>query len=281
MNRRIEYFIRQLRAELGLFLSISLGVFLFILFYQPFPIEKFDNNNHLVFIAGFGGIIFLILVLVRTLLPGLIAKTSDNDVNGNRISPYLAGAMILIFSSVAFEFYLRYVGSVGINFFISFKVILICLAPPVILGLHDSVDKLQQENESLLLEKKLAQKRIQEFEEDYLNKSVEFISENLNENFIISIAEVAFIRSADNYVEILYLEGDTLKKKLLRNTLKNIEQQIKQYSNFLRCHRICIVNIHFIEKINRKNESHWLTIKGFSGQLPVSRQYLLKLKEAL
>lgn len=281
MNNRIENFIRQLRSELGLFLSISLGVFLFILFFQPFPVEKFDNNNRLVFIAGFGGIIFLILVLVKTLLPSLITKTSDNDVNGNHIPTYFTGVMILILSTVAFEFYLRYVGSVGINFFISFKVVLICLAPSIILNLHDLNDRLRQENESLILEKKSAQKKIEKFEEDYLNKSVEFISENLNENFIIHVAEVAFIRSADNYVEIFYLEGDALKKKLLRNTLKNIEQQIKQYSNFLRCHRICIVNIHFIEKINRNNESHWLTIKGFSGQLPVSRQYLLKLKEAI
>jgi DNA-binding LytR/AlgR family response regulator len=79
----------------------------------------------------------------------------------------------------------------------------------------------------------------------------------------------------------VYAEGEILKKKLMRNTLKNIEQQLRQYSNFLRSHRICIVNILFIEKLYRNNESHWLAIKGFNGALPVSRQYLIKLKEAI
>jgi DNA-binding LytR/AlgR family response regulator len=82
-------------------------------------------------------------------------------------------------------------------------------------------------------------------------------------------------------VEIVYKDGDHLKKKLIRNTMKNIEQQIKSYSNFIRCHRICIVNTYYVEKLDRKYNSHWLTIKGYQEQLPVSRQYLLKLKDAI
>jgi DNA-binding LytR/AlgR family response regulator len=183
--------------------------------------------------------------------------------------------------TMAFEFYLRYVGSVHINFFISFKVIILCAVPPVILSIYDTMATLRQQNDLLIVEKKIMQKQVEKYEEDYLNKSVEFISENTNENFTLPIGDVTFIRSADNYVEIVFREGETFKKKQIRNTLKNIEQQIKPYSNFLRCHRICIVNIHFIEKLQRNNESHWLTIKGYNEQLPVSRQYLLKLKESL
>ncbi|HEY3389606.1 MAG TPA: LytTR family transcriptional regulator DNA-binding domain-containing protein, partial [Prolixibacteraceae bacterium] len=63
--------------------------------------------------------------------------------------------------------------------------------------------------------------------------------------------------------------------------LKNIEQQLKPYPNFIRCHRICIVNTYYIEKLNRKFSNYWLTIKGSEELIPVSRQYLLKLKEAI
>ena len=115
----------------------------------------------------------------------------------------------------------------------------------------------------------------------FLNKSIDFISENSSENFSLPVAEVAYIKSADNYVEIVYKEGETYKKKLIRNTLKNIESQIKQYSNFLRCHRTSIVNIHFIGRLSRDRNNHWVIIKGVEEQVPVSRQYLLKLKEAL
>jgi DNA-binding LytR/AlgR family response regulator len=281
VNKRIDLLIQRLKAELWLILSISFSIFLFVLFFQPFPIRNFDLNNDLVFIAGFGGIVFLTIVLMRIFIPWLIRENGNSDNNRIIVPPFLKGFAILLISAVAFEFYLRYAGFVGITFFISFKVFLICLAPPVILGIYDTVTGLRQQNDLLVVEKKIVQKQVEKYEEDYLNKSVEFISENINENFNLLIAEVAFIRSADNYVEIVYKEGDAFKKKLIRNTLKNIEQQIKQYSNFLRCHRICIVNVHFIEKLNRNNESHWLTIKGLNEQLPVSRQYLLKLKEAL
>jgi DNA-binding LytR/AlgR family response regulator len=151
----------------------------------------------------------------------------------------------------------------------------------VALKLFEINKELIQQNESLISERRIIQKQIEKYEEDNHNKSIEFISETRTENLTLLIAEVLFIQSADNYVEIAYLDGDNFKKKLIRNTLKNIELQIKQYSNFIRCHRTCIVNMHYIEKLNQDYSSHWLTIKGYNEKIPVSRQYLLKLREAL
>jgi LytTr DNA-binding domain len=281
MNLKIDRLIQKLKEELGLILSISFGVFIFVLFFQPFPQDNLDFNNGLVYFAGFGGIMFIVIVLIRNLLPWIIRENGSDDDNKKLIPSYLKGFLILLLSGTAFEFYLRYVGSVRINFYNSLKIFLICLVPPIITGLYDRIKTLGQQNDSLILEKKIIQKQVEKYEEDYLNKSVEFISENINENFSLLVAEVAFIRSADNYVEIVFKEGDGFKKKLIRNTLKNIEQQIRQYSNFIRCHRICIVNVHFIEKLTRNNDNHLLVIKGYNEQLPVSRQYLLKLKETL
>ncbi len=281
MNKSIENLIQAMKDELGVFMSISLGVFVFVLFFQPFPLNNLDLNNGLVYVAGFGGIILFTLLIIRTLLTWLIQQKENENDNGKLFPPFLNGFLILLISGASFEFYIRYVGSVAINFSISFKVFLICLAPPVILGIYDKINGLRQQVNSLILEKKIIQKQVEQFEEDYLNKSVEFISENINENFTLLIAEVAFVRSADNYVEVVYKEGEIYKKRLIRNTLKNIELQIKPYSNFLRCHRICIVNLHFIEKLIRINENYWLIIKGSAEQLPVSRQYLLRLREAL
>jgi hypothetical protein len=281
VNKKIDDIIWNLKTELGLFLSISVGVFLFVLFYQPFPLLNYDSNNDLVFVAGFGGITFLTLVLIRTILPWCIERNSKEDDNKNMIPAFMKGFLILLISSVAFDFYLYFVGSVNITFLITFKVVILCLAISLILGIYDTLNNLRHQIAALELEKKIAQKQVEKYEEEYLYKTVEFISENTNENLTLPIIEVAFIRSADNYVEIVYAEGEILKKKLMRNTLKNIEQQLRQYSNFLRSHRICIVNILFIEKLYRNNESHWLAIKGFNGALPVSRQYLIKLKEAI
>jgi len=280
MSRKLDQFINDLKEELSRLLSISFGVFLFVLFFRPFPFTDFDFNNSLLFVGGLGTIVFLIMVLVRITIPGILRR---NNPEGNEffLPAYFNGFMIFLLSSVAFVFYLRYVGLVGITFFITFKVVLICLVPPLALTVIDLVNELKQQNEVLIVEKKIMQKQVEKYEEDILNKSIDFPSENNSEKFTLQVSEVALIKSADNYVEIIYREGDNYKKKLIRNTMKNIELQIKQYSNFLRCHRVCIVNLHYIEKLNRNNHNHWLTIRGLNEPVPVSRQYLLKLKEAV
>jgi DNA-binding LytR/AlgR family response regulator len=280
MSKKLDLFIEELKEELGLLLSISFGIFLFVLFFQPFPFIDFDFNNSLLFVGGLATIVFLIMVLVRIAIPWVFKRNISEDERPV-LPAYFNSFIILLLSSAAFVFYLRYVGEVTITFFITFKVIIICIAPPLILWIYDLIYDLKQQNELLDVEKKIIQKQVDKFEEDILNKSIEFPSENYSENISLRISDVAMIKSADNYVEIVFREGETFKKKLIRNTLKNIEIQIKQYPNFLRCHRVCIVNLHFIEKLNRSDHNHWLTIKGFEEPVPVSRQYLLKLKEAV
>jgi len=280
MNNKLNQLVQLLDEKLRLLLSISFGIFLFILFFQPFPLERFDFNNRLLIVAGFGAIVFLFMFLLRIVFPWMIQRSHQNG-NEPVLTSYLSGFIILALCSVAFAFYLRYVGSVSISFYIMLKVVLICLAPPVALKLHDINKELIQQNESLVSERKIIQKQVEKYEEDNLNKSIEFISETSTENLTLLIAEVVYIQSADNYVEIVYTDADKIKKQLIRNTLRNIELQIKQYSNFIRCHRTCIVNLHYIEKLHQDYSSHWITLKGYHERIPVSRQYLLKLKEAL
>jgi hypothetical protein len=278
--KKPSHLIGLLNDELKLFLSISIGLFLFVLFFQPFPLERFEFDDRLIFVAGLGTIVFLAMVLIRVVLPWLI--WSNYHINRERgFLSYLGGFIILAICSVAFAFYLRYVGRVSVNFYIMIKVILICFVVPLTLHLFDAFKELKKQNESLIMENKEVHKQVEKYEEDYLNKSIDFFSENFTEKLSLLIADVAFIKSADNYVEIVFKEGDILRKKLIRNTLKNIEHQIKPYSNFIRCHRVWIVNLHYIEKLESDYNNYLLAIKGYNEQIPVSRQYLLKLKEAL
>lgn len=280
MYKKISQIIVLLKEDLGLTLGIGFGVFLFVLFFQPFTIERFDFNDRLLFVAGLGAIVFVMLAIVRISFRWCSTKDSQSNYDPVFIS-YLSGFLLLALNSVAFAFYLRYVGFVNISFYSMFKVVLICLAPPVILRLYDVLKELKQQNESLINEKDNIQKEVEKYEEDYLNKSIEFESENNSENLTLLIADIAFIKSADNYVEIVYREDNQFKKQLIRNTLKNIEQQIKPYSNFIRCHRICIVNKLYIKKLSRNYNNHWLILSGYHERIPVSRQYLIKLKEII
>jgi DNA-binding LytR/AlgR family response regulator len=279
LSKKLDQLINELKKELGLFLSISFGIFLFILFFQPFTFGNFDFNNSLLFVAGMGTMTFIIITLVRITIPGIIR----NDTQSRKIifPAYFNSFLIVVLSSLAYVFYLRFVGMLHITFFLTIKIMLICLAPALILSIHDYVNDLNQQIELLTIEKMKVHKEIEKYKDDVLNKSIEFISENSLEKFELALNDIAVIKSADNYVEIVYKEGAIFKKKLIRNTLRNIEVQLRQYSIFVRCHRICIVNLHFIGKLVRENNNYSIQIKGYDEQLPVSRQYLLKLKEAI
>jgi hypothetical protein len=263
----------------GLFLGISLGVFLFVLFFQPFPLDQFDFNNRLLFVAGLGTIVFLLMIF-RIILPWRAQINNLEDIE-HIVPSFLGDFLLLVSNSVAFAFYLRYVGGIEISFYIMFKVVLISLVPLVIIRISESFRELKYQNESLVKHQKNLQKQLEKYEDDLLSKSLEIISENRNENLKLQIADIAFIRSADNYVEVFHREGDDFKKELIRSTLKNIEHQIKPYSNFVRCHRTCIVNTHFIEKLNKSFNNYWLSLKKIDEKLPVSRQYLLAIREVL
>lgn len=279
MNKSLNHPTSILKAHLRLFLGISLGVFLFVLFFQPFPLDRFDFNNRLLFVAGLGTIVFLLLIF-RTLLPQRGFR--DNQENPEGIAPsYIGDLLLLASNSVAIAFYLRYVGVIDITFYIMFKVFLISLAPLVILRISESFREIKNQYESLIKHQINLQKQLEKYEDDFLSKSIEIVSENRNENLKLQIADIAFLRSADNYVEVYHREGDHFKKELIRSTLKNIENQIKPYSNFVRCHRTCIVNSHFVEKLNKNFNNHWLSLRNTSEKLPVSRQYLLTIREVL
>jgi DNA-binding LytR/AlgR family response regulator len=278
VNTKLNQLALLLNSRLPLFISISVGVFLFTLFFQPFNIEKLDVNNMLLFLAGIGGIVFIMLFLVIILLPSII---QSKETNTPFLPPFLSIFLFLVLSTVAITFYLRYVGLVPITFLVVFKVVLLCLAPPIIIKVSETISELKFENKRLQKEKTTIQTQVNKYEEDYQNISIVFTSDNNSEHFTLHISEIVFIKSADNYVEIVYKEGTAFKKNLIRNTLKNIELQLKQYSNFIRCHRVSIVNIHYIETLNKKHNNYWLTIIGNTTQIPVSRQYLSKIKEIM
>lgn len=281
MNKKLNCVIEQLNKQLGLLLSIGFGVFIFVLFFQPFPLEKFDFNNLLIFVSGLGAIVFIAMFLVRIAYPVIIANTLPGR-NEMVMPSFISGFVILAISSVGFAFYLRYVGSVTMSFYVMFKVMAICLVPPIITRVYDLMKELKHKNEALTSEIRFMETRTTKSDGNSLNNTIEFVSENTaSDNFSLNVSAVVLVKSADNYVEIIYKEDDVFKKKLLRNTLRNIEQLLSKYTTFVRCHRTYIVNMLYVDKMDKNFSNNLLVIKGFDEQIPVSRQYLLQLKASL
>ena len=51
--------------------GIAIGVFLFILFFQPLGLDTHNTNSYILTKAGFAGIALILTGLVKILLPGI------------------------------------------------------------------------------------------------------------------------------------------------------------------------------------------------------------------
>ncbi|MBU2651902.1 MAG: LytTR family transcriptional regulator DNA-binding domain-containing protein [Bacteroidetes bacterium] len=280
MHKKLTKISRLLNRDLVFPLILSIGVVCFVLIFKPFPIEHFNFDTSILFGFGLGAIIFLIFFFTRIVVA---CEPENNDQFNQNVSKTSRIKNFIIYGigTIVVLFYFVYAGSVNLTVYLVFKIVLICLVVYFIERTYDRMATLKRRNEALIIEKEILQKKAEQFANDYQNTSIELVSMNENEKFCLLSSNLLCIRSADNYIEVHYLEDENIKKKLLRNTLTNIETQLKPYPNFIRCHRMCMVNINYIEKLIGNCNSHTLIIKGFNEPLPVSRQFLYKIKESL
>lgn len=280
MDNPKKNILNSFKDELGRLFLISFGVFLFILFFQPFPLQMLDYNNRLLFVTGIGVAVFLIEFLTFILIPLLIPKWFKMS-EWESGPPFLLSSIFLILTTIALVFYVRYVGMVQLSLYIMFKVILVCLFPLIVLVILYKNKSLERIISVLKEQNKFYFSKIKEFEKLGIEEEIDFISDNKSDKLSLKFKNIISIKSADNYIEINYLNEGVVEKKLLRSTLKNIESQLAGQKNFIRCHRTTIVNSLFIDKLTTNYNGSYLNMNYLDEKIPVSRQYVVMVKDVV
>lgn len=99
-----------------------------------------------------------------------------------------------------------------------------------------------------------------------------FKDENDKIKFSVLSKDLLLLESTDNYVSVYYILDNKVQRKLLRNTLKNLEEMLKENA-VVRCHRSFMVNPANVEFMQKKGKKLNLKIKQFEKQIPVSEKY--------
>lgn len=92
---------------------------------------------------------------------------------------------------------------------------------------------------------------------------------------------ILYIEVSGNYVDIFHTEGDKIRHKLLRSTIRQMEDELTDYPAFIRCHRAFIVNVNRIRHVSGNAQGYKLSLQGTNEQIPVSRTYMKNLKDSL
>jgi hypothetical protein len=262
-------FDNALRDFLRIGFGIALGLFLFILFFQPFELNSADVNNYILTIAGYCGITFLLIGFLQIMLPGMFPKRL-NKKNWDLKREIIVQFLLWVLNSLAWSFFTAYVADVPLSMYGTVKIVILSLAPSVIILVIKEIRSLKWQLE---YEKMVHRKKRQE--------RLELVSDNRSEKLVLTSGDLILARSAENYVEVHYLAGEGVNKRLLRTTFKSIEDQLMPYTQMIRCHRTFIINLDHVLKLQREYGRISLKMNGIEEEIPVSRQYLLSIKHAI
>jgi len=269
------------RTEVRRLLLISFGVFLFILFFQPFPLEALDYNSRLLYVLGFGLVVFMASLMALIVLPAILPKWFDAKKEWENGPPFLLSLFMLVLLVTAFLFYIRWVGKASLSVYIMFKALLVSLMPVAVLvfmykhrAMEREIDMVQDENLTLM-------SKLRRYETSTKEEEVDIYTENREKKLRIKIKDIIYIKSADNYIEFFLNRDNTMEKKLVRCTLKSIEMQLFKYRDLIRCHRTLIINREHIDKLVRSYSGYELKMKNCEDKLPVSRHYLKSIRDLL
>jgi DNA-binding LytR/AlgR family response regulator len=239
-----------------------------------------DYNNRLIFVTGFGAIEFLLSGIVLIVLPLVLPKwflLSEWESG----PPILLSLLLILLTSTAFAFYLRFVGKEPLSFYIAFKVVLVCLLPIITLIILYKNKSLEHALSIIKVQNNILRTRINEFEEKLGEEEVVIDSTNKSDRFSQLQKNIIAVKSADNYIEIYYLFQGVLEKKMLRNTMKNVDSSLGTHADFIRCHRTYIINVRYILKLARNYSGYYLRMSHMEDVVPVSRQYLEQIRTSL
>jgi hypothetical protein len=97
----------------------------------------------------------------------------------------------------------------------------------------------------------------------------------------VNLERLYFFKASDNYIEIFHKNTEGVIRVVIRNTLKNIENQFLDIPQLFRCHKAFIVNTEKVREVNGNAKGYFLTLEDVEEKIPVSRSNIEAMKKCL
>ena len=83
--------------------------------------------------------------------------------------------------------------------------------------------------------------------------------------------QLIYAESDSNYVNFYLISSDKVQKKVIRNSITDVEQQLSHIPYLVRTHRAFIVNLKKIKSRKGNSLGYRLRLQGTDAEIPVSR----------
>ncbi len=266
-NQPVPFYANWQKNLLRYFLAGCFIAF-FLIFFQPFGTDRLRIPNKNLFLSGYGWITFIAFALSFIGLPKVFPQQliEEKWVLWKQITLTLFALSLTFLGCYLYKEYAFNNKPTLTEFFNFYKLVLpISVFPVVLISLLDYIYHLQQNQQfARNLNQHIAPKTIN-------TTTINFKDENGKADFSLQLDQLIFIKAANNYVEINYLEAANIKKYLLRNSIKNVENQLT-FPAIKRCHRSYLANMDKVGRITGNAQGYKIHFP-FSAEfvVPVSR----------
>lgn len=278
----MNFFIQQYPLETNIkkrilqALVFSVFVFLFLLVFQPFHLGSYQEEL-LIVAAGYGFICLIIMLICNVFLFKLLPNYFDeNKWNIGKEFIWASVNIVLIgwanayYSSLIFDISLKWKFILLFEFY-TLAVSVIPLGLSVIINYYRLNNKYEHQSDEInqLVDQNKKQ-------ENHLPKE-QFL--HLDELLVdISLQDLLFVQSADNYLELHYVELGNYQKVMIRKTLKSFAEETAEHKNLYQVHRSYIVNLDHVKHISGNAQGLKLHFDACEKLVPVSRKLTTELK---
>lgn len=265
------------KGNWGIALFTGIFISLFMAGFEPFGLNRIQLDHKKLILAGYGVVTFIILFFDIVVLPAVLQKYfNENHWNIGKHIVYFSFILFTIgFGNLIYSAFIFSFSPFNVSRFIYFEslTLIIGIIPVsfIILWKHNKFLKtnLQSANE---LSSHLDQSASANGSQSSL--FLELSSANEKSKIRINEDQLLFIESEGNYCSIYYLDGDKVKRSVLRTTLKRIENNLPRESGLFKTHRAYIINPYKVEKIKGNAQGYRLVFNHINKEAAVSRQYI-------
>ena len=267
-QKPLPLYLNEKRNIVSLIIFTSLFALVFINIYSPFGVDKWFNITNLEFLIYSSLIILggvLVVVISRIIMFQVCKRHNIN------IWQYLVWIFTEVFFMALFYALFEKIFLDDTRIFSDLvklsarNTTLVLLLPYSVLWLYFSWRDKKEQIERLAEGQSLPSNA---------RNMIPFYDEKGILKFSIKKENLLYLESAENYVNICYLNKGKVSKYLLRDTLKKIEESFSG-TEIIRCHRSYMVNFEKVKVIRKDKDGLKLELDTPSIiDLPVSKTYV-------
>ena len=281
MTKLKEILLKPIPYSTSKYTSVILGLLVYVILasFHPFGLHSVPTPKRYFVEMGFGFITFAIVATNMFLLPKLFPKFFYED-NYKVYLDVIFTLLTVAIISIGNTLFLHFLDFIDLSIpYISMSILyttLVGIFPVFFLTLMKYNRYLKQNLKDAAEISSAINAKDQAEDSRTVYK---FTGLSDNDTIEVDSNKILFVQSQRNYIQFFYNKNDNCTSKLIRATMKEVEESLTEFPNLQRCHRSYIVNIDKIKSIDGDSLGYNLHLDNCTEPVPVSRSYTKIFKQ--